>query len=201
MSTLSAGRALETQVFSWPDHIPPKPLNLLLKGHVAAEPQSILDLPSHAEANVTAGLKHFINKHPLAAQKFNFNVAAGTPVVLINTVSSASHGGGHVTIDKSPCLTKSCCRNGASWVANLNRHMLIDEMEALQGIPAGRLSWPSGTTRSKYGAMIGNGFTVGVIGRVALRLLKTIGKLPLPWRDAWADESHAWDLAAVGGGA
>ena len=53
-------RALETQVFSWPDHIPPKPLNLLLKGHVAAEPQSLLDLASRRQANVAAGLNNFI---------------------------------------------------------------------------------------------------------------------------------------------
>ena len=86
-------------------------------------------------------------------------------------------------------------------MANLNRHLLIEEMEALQGIPEGRLSWPSGMKRCEYGVMVGNSFTVGVIGRIALRLLKTIGKLPLAWRDAWADESQAWDLAAVGRGA
>ena len=81
-------------------------------------------------------------------------------------------------VDKSPCLTASGRRSGGSWVANLSTHLLIEEMEALQGIPEGRLSWPSGTTRSKYGVMVGNSFTVGVIGRIALRLLKTIGKLP-----------------------
>lgn len=194
-------RALETQAFSWPNHIPPQPLNLFLKGHVAAEPQSMLDLSSHAQANVAAGLQNLINKHPATANAFNFNVAAGTPVVLINTVSSPSHGGGGVYVDKSPCLTAACCKCGGSWVANLNRHLLIEEMEALQGIPEGRLSWPSGTTRSKYGVMVGNSFTVGVIGRIALRLLKTIGKLPPAWRDAWADASQAWNLAAVGGGA
>ena len=193
-------RALETQEFSWPDHIPPKPLNLLLKGHVAAEPQSMLDLSSLPQANVAAGLKNLINKHPAAAFAFNFNVAAGTPVVLINTFCSPSHGGGGVFVDKSPCLTAAGCKCGASWVANLNRHLLIEEMEALQGIPEGRLSWPSGMTRSKYGVMVGNSFTVGVLGRIALRLLKTIGKLPSAWRDAWADESQAWNLAAAGGG-
>ena len=194
-------RALETQDFSWPDHIPPKPLKLLLKGHVAAEPQSMLDLSPHPQANVAAGLQNLITRHPAAARAFNFNVAAGTPVVLINTGSSPSHGGGGVFVDKSPCLTAAGCRHGGCWVANLNRHLLIEEMEALQGIPEGRLSWPSGTTRSKYRAMVGNSYTVGVIGRIALRLLKTIGKLPLAWRDAWADESQAWDLAAVGRGA
>ena len=86
-------------------------------------------------------------------------------------------------------------------MANLNRHLLVEEMEALQGIPLGRLRWPSGMRRSMYGAMIGNSFTVGVVGRVALRLLKTIGKLPAAWPDAWADESQAWTSAAVGGGA
>eukprot|EP00975_Prorocentrum_lima_P038418 8075831-Prorocentrum_lima.AAC.1 len=40
--------------------------------------------------------------------------------------------------------------------------------------------------------MVGNSFTVGVIGRVALLLLKTIGKLPSAWPDVWADESQAW---------
>ena len=161
----------------------------------------MLDLSPHPQNNVAAGLQNLIARHPAAARAFNFNVAAGTPVVLINTGSSLSHGGGGVFVDTSPCLTAGGCRCGGSWVANLNRHLLIEEMEALQGIPEGRLSWPSGTTRGKYSAMVGNSFTVGVIGRIALRLLKTIGKLPLAWRDAWADESQAWDLAAVGRGA
>ena len=161
----------------------------------------MLDLSSGPRANVAAGLQRLITKHPAAARALDFNVAAGTPVVLISTGSSPSHGGGGVFVDKSPCLTAAGCRCGGSWVANLNRHLLIEEMEALQGVPEGRLSWPSGTTRSKYGAVVGNRFTVGVIGRIALRLLKTIGKLPLAWRDAWADESQAWDLAAVGRGA
>ena len=151
----------------------------------------MLDLSSTPQANIVAGLQNLINKHPAAACAFNFNVAAGTPVVLINTWSSPSHGGGGIMVDKSPCLTASSCTCGASWVANLNRHLLIEEMEALDGIPEGRLCWPSGMTRSKYGFMIGNSFTVGVIGRITLRLLKTIGKLPSTWRDAWADESQA----------
>ena len=159
----------------------------------------MLDLSPLPQANVAAGLQHLINKHPAAAFMFNFNVAAGTPVVLINTGSYPSHGGGSVFVEKSPCLTAAACKCGCSWVANLNRHLLIEEMEALQGIPEGRLSWPSGMRRSKYGVMVGTSFTVGVIGRIALRLLKTIGKLPSAWRDACADESQAWNLAEAGG--
>ena len=157
------------------------------------------DLSSHPQANVAAGLQNLINRHPVAARAFNFNVAAGTPVVLINAASSPSHGGGGVFVDKSPCLTAASCKCSGSWVANLNRHLLIEEMEALQGIPEGRLGWPSGLKASNYGVMVGNSFTVGVIGRIALRLLKAIGKLPSAWRDAWADERQAWNLAAVGG--
>ena len=118
-------RALETQEFSWPDHIPPKPLNLLLKGHVAAEPQAMLDLSPLPQANVAAGLQHLINKHPAAAFAFNFNVAAGTPVVLINTRNSPEYCGGGVFVDKSPCLTASQCSGDGTWVANLNRYLLI----------------------------------------------------------------------------
>ena len=152
----------------------------------------MLDLSPHPRGNVATGLTNLINKHPAAASAFDFNVVAGTPVALINTNSSANHGGGGVFVDKCPCLTAAICKNGGPWVANLNRRLLIKEMEALQGIPEMRLSWPSGVTRHKYGTMVGNSFTVGVIGRVALRLLKTAGKLPLTWRGAWADESQAW---------
>ena len=52
--------------------------------------------------------------------------------------------------------------------------MVLREMETVHGIPLGRLTWPAGITQSKYAAMIGNAFTAGVIGRVALQVLKTV---------------------------
>ena len=145
MSTLVGWkRALETQDFSWPDHTPPKPLNLLLKGHVAAEPQSMLDLSSHPQANVAAGLQNLINRHPAAARAFSFNAAAGTPIVLSHTVSSPSRGGGGVFVDKSPCLTAAGCRCGGSWVANLNMALATHQKASSDSWPRLRILLASG---------------------------------------------------------
>ena len=111
------------------------------------------------QGNVAAGLQHFITRHSAAARAFAFDVAAGAPVALMNISNSRNHGGGRVYVDKSPCLASSACKNSGYWVVNLNRRLLVEEMEALQGIPLGRLCWPSGMQRSLYSAMIGKGFT------------------------------------------
>ena len=162
----------------------------LVRGDVAAKPQAMLNLAPQCRSHVARGLRKVVEKHPDVARKFAFDIADATPVVMLNCHNSKSHGGGMVFVNRCPCLTASMCKGGGPWVANLNRRTLLSEMETLQGIPNGRLNLPSVVTRSKYGQMIGNGFIVGVIGRVALRLLKTVGLLPLTWRDHWADEAE-----------
>ena len=92
-------------------------------------------------------------------------------------------------MDRRNCLAAGLCRTGGPWIVNLCRRMVLREMETLQGIPLGRLTWPAGITQSKYAAMIGNAFTAGVIGRVALQLLKTVGKLPSTCADYWAEQA------------
>ena len=181
-------RAMESHPFAWPQPIDPIPLRALLKRDVAAEPHVLNDLARTPRAAVIKGLRALIAKHPAAAANFTFNLDSdATPIVLIDTHSSASRGGGNVYIDWCPCLTRSWCRAGGPWIANLNRRMLTAEMESLQGIPNGRLVRPNGVSLTNYRAMLGNGFTVGVVGRVALKLLQTIGRLPHSWPDAWAD--------------
>ena len=81
-------------------------------------------------------------------------------------------GGGQLVVDRCNCLTACLCKAGGPWIVSLCRRMVLSEMETLQGIPAGRLAWPKGIRRGKYAAMIGNVFTAGVIGRVALQVLK-----------------------------
>ena len=61
--------------------------------------------------------------------------------------------------------------------------MVLREMESLQGIPLGRLTWLAGITQSKYVVMIGYACAAGVIGRVALQLLKLVVKLPSTYPD------------------
>ena len=65
--------------------------------------------------------------------------------------------------------------------------MTIVEMARLQGIPDGRLKIPGAVTEKQYGGMLGNAFTVSVVGRVALRLLRAIGIAGPEVRDPWAE--------------
>ena len=60
-------------------------------------------------------------------------------------------------------------------------------MARLQGIPDGRLKIPGAVTERRYGGMLGNSFTVSVVGRIALRLLRTIGIAGPEVRDPWAE--------------
>ena len=65
----------------------------------------------------------------------------------------------------------------------------MGNLNVQEGIPPGRLTWLAGLTQSKYAAMIGNAFTAVVIGRVALQLLQTVGKLPSTDPDDWAEQA------------
>lgn len=108
-------------------------------------------------------------------------------MLVTDTDSSKSHGGGKLFIDVCPCLTKSRCQTGGHWLLNLNRKMTIVEMARLQGIPDGRLKIPGAVTEKRYRGMLGNAFTVSVVGRVALRLLRAIGIAGPEVRDPWAE--------------
>ena len=58
------------------------------------------------------------------------------------------------------------------------RYMTLNEIEELQGFPGGHLRIPAGVSKKKYAGMLGNAFTVSVIGRVALNLLKWSARCP-----------------------
>ncbi len=69
--------------------------------------------------------------------------------------------------------------------------MVIVEMERLQGFPDGRLQLPQGVSEHQYGKMIGNAFSVSVIGRVALALLRATGVVDNTCRDVWRDGANS----------
>ena len=153
--------------------------NTFLNHKLAAEPQAMAELSQHAQRSLAKGLKTLTTtKHAASANNFAVNVNEGTPVVLVNIHSSDKHGGGHLVVDRCNCLTAGLCKTGGPWIVNLCKRMVLREIETLPGIPPGRLTLPAGIAQSKYAAMIGNAFTAGVIGRVALQLLKLVGKLP-----------------------
>ena len=68
--------------------------------------------------------------------------------------------------------------------------MTLREIELLQGFPSGWLRFPPGVSEQQAACMLGNAFTVSVIGRIALRLLKTLGIVD---DDACVD---AWEAQA-----
>ncbi len=85
-----------------------------------------------------------------------------------------------------PCLTRTRAGNGGHYILPLRRWMTVEELEALQGFPRGALSIPAGASKKHYAAMLGNAFTVSVVGRVALALLKTTGVVRSDHVDVWA---------------
>ena len=92
-----------------------------------------------------------------------------------------------VMAEKSPCLTRGRAGTHGHYLLPQRRMMCLAELEELQGIPAGHLCIPAGVTESQYGQMLGNAFTVPVAGRVAIALLKQVGKLPVDYPDVWAE--------------
>ncbi len=118
-------------------------------------------------ADLGKALKTLASKHKYVANKFAFNVNAGTPVVHVNIHSSDKRVGCKLSVDRHNRLTAGLCKAAGSWIPNLRRRMTVSEMETLPSISTGRLAWPKGITQSMYSGTIGNASTAGVIGRFA----------------------------------
>ena len=95
----------------------------------------------------------------------------------------------NVMPEKSPCLTRCRAGQNGHFLLPQNRMMALEEMEELQGFPAQHMRIPGGVTLRQYSAMIGDAFSVPVAGRMAVALLKIVGKLPQNWPDVWADQA------------
>ena len=103
----------------------------------------------------------------------------------MNVGASAGRGGGHAMHNCSPCLTKSRAAGYGHYVMHRRRMMLKPEVERLQGFPPGRLVLPAAVTEQQYLGMLGNAFTVPVVGRVARALLVAVGAVPASLPDPW----------------
>ena len=83
------------------------------------------------------------------------------------------------------CLTRTRCVGGGHSITRMRRMMTRREVEALQGFPAGRVLLPAGVSDKMYAGMLGNAFTVPVVGRVCLALLRPVGLVDPTWPDVW----------------
>ena len=104
----------------------------------------------------------------------------------INIFGTTVHG----MLGRCPCLTRSRVGAGGHWVSSRSRLLTLEEMLALQGMPADVRR--AGISDRQMGFMIGNSMSVNVLERLLVRLLPGVGLLPpgrMPPRglqDKWA---------------
>ncbi len=77
--------------------------------------------------------------------------------------------------DICPCLTRTRAAEGGHWSFKRRRFLNVRELEALQGIPPGRIVFDEICTARQYGAMLGNAYTAPVCGRIGRSLLQSAG--------------------------
>ena len=177
-------RSEQKHDFEWPENLPCKGLKALL--------ERIGTQGSHDPAHLKklTGSRVVTQNHTTAMS--NIKAEGGnssTDPYAVDLHSSADHGGGRYMHDCSPYLTRCRCGTGGYFLTHKGRMMETTEMLKLQGFPLRRLRRPKGVSERQFRMMSGNAFSVPVIGRVAIRLLFTVGLVkgdakgnpPEPW--------------------
>ena len=82
----------------------------------------------------------------------------------------------HGMLGRCPCLTRSRAGAGGHGVSSRSRLLTLEEMLALQGMPAEVCR--VGISDCQMGFMIGNTMLVNVLERLLVRLLPGVGLLP-----------------------
>ena len=91
---------------------------------------------------------------------------------IINMFGSTTDG----MLGRSPCLARSRAGAGGHWAYSRSRLLTLEEMLALQGMPADVRR--AGISDRQMGFVIGNSMSVGVLERLLVRLLPGMGLLP-----------------------
>jgi len=164
-------RSEEKRRFVWPTHIPYKKVDELIK--------------SDSSTNFVTPRMTNRRRDIIAAAHDEIRRAGDDPnrdpyIVGINSGRSAA------AAMMSPCLTRRRCSEGGHWLVHRRRMMTLSEIEALQGFPTGLFRLPIGVSKQQFAAMLGNAFTVSVIGRVALSLFRPLGIVDERCQDIWA---------------
>lgn len=177
-------RSEQKHEFEWPEDLPSKGLKVFLERTGTKG--------SHDPAHLKKLMGSRVVMQNYTTAMSNIKAEGGnvsTDPYVVDLHSSADHGGGRYMRDCSPCLTRSRCGSGGYFLAHKGRMMETTEMLKLQGFPLRRLRRPTCVSERQFRMMIGNAFSVPVIGRVAVRLLFTVGLVkgdakgnpPEPW--------------------
>ncbi|MCP4244400.1 MAG: DNA (cytosine-5-)-methyltransferase [bacterium] len=156
-------RDKEVSPFSWPSPVP------MLK------PEDILTDATESPWKVTKGMQRNLASAAMRLQARKRRAFKASNFAFAN-IGGSNGRGAQVSQEWSPCLTRTRCKCGGHYVLGKGRLMTVAEMERLQGLPS--LVVPPEVSPRCYGGMLGNAFTVTVAGRVAVALLRAVGRLP-----------------------
>lgn len=92
--------------------------------------------------------------------------------VVVNCHSQA----GEIFVYRTPCLTANRAAQGGFWLAAHSRMMTVDELLRLQGIDPSSTRMAEVVSARTAGMLIGNAFTMTVVGRVLVSALRSFGQ-------------------------
>ena len=163
--------------FQWPSEIPRKTLPSILC-HESAEPGTL--------PRCSTGKRNFTQVVDTYSGTQNLFATDDPCQMMIGDLLTGPRRKPEITAGYSPCLTRHRGAHSGYWVFGKHRMMTIKEMERLQGVPTQRINIKGMASPRQYGQMLGNGFSVPVMGRVLRKIL--IGlcifsnqELPDPW--------------------
>ncbi|CAK0788983.1 unnamed protein product [Prorocentrum cordatum] len=158
---------------SWPSEIPCTPIEQILDKH--SDKLGTLPVHDYQIHNFTR-LVDKLSQHQDIFAKTNMLIAE----LDCGKTRSPQYGWGY-----APCLTRNRSGGGGFWIFAKHRFMTLNELERLQGIPPGRINYENACSPRQYAQMIGNAFSVSVVGRLTRNLLVQAGffkRLADPWR-------------------
>ena len=158
---------------SWPSEIPYTPIEQILDKH--SDTLGTLPVHDYQIHNFTRLVDKLSQEQDIFA-KTKMLIAE----LDCGKTRSPQYGWGY-----APCLTRNRSGGGGFWIFAKHRFMTLNELERLQGIPPGRINYEDACSPRQYAQMIGNAFSVSVVGRLMRNLLVQAGffkRLADPWR-------------------
>ena len=162
--------------FQWPGAIPMKTLPSILCP--ASGDPGTLPSCSTGKRNFKQAVSKLSNTHDL------YTTDPGQ--MKIGDLLCGPRRNPDISIGYSPCITRHRGAHSGFWIFSKHRMMTIKEMERLQGVPTQRIDIKRMASPRQYGQMLGNSFSVSVVGRVIRSSLISLGifnrqELPDPW--------------------
>lgn len=101
--------------------------------------------------------------------------AGATQAELPHMVANCHSQLGALFIGCTPCLTAARGAQGGFWLLGRNRMMTVPELLRLQGHDPGSTRIADTVSKRQAGILIGNSFTLPVVGRVLVSALRSVG--------------------------